>query len=105
MLKSRFIKAADLKTCHFIEKETPAQVFSCGICEIFKNILFKVLPIQIALTLAFERADFYGIVEMSIVSAFSLRPTTLLKKRLWHMCFPENFAKFLRTPFLYNTSG
>ena len=22
-----------------------------------------------------------------------------LKKRLWHRCFPVNFAKFLRTPF------
>ena len=28
-----------------------------------------------------------------------LRPVTLLKKRLWHRCFPENFVKFLRTPF------
>ena len=24
---------------------------------------------------------------------------TLLKKRLWHRCFPVNFAKFLKTPF------
>ena len=24
---------------------------------------------------------------------------TLLKKRLWHRCFPVNFVKFLRTPF------
>ena len=29
----------------------------------------------------------------------SLRPATLLKKRLWHRCFPVNFAKFLRTTF------
>ena len=29
---------------------------------------------------------------------------TLLKKRLWHRCFPVNFAKFSRTPFLQNTS-
>ena len=28
------------------------------------------------------------------------RPATLLKKRLWHRCFPVNFAKFLRTPFV-----
>ena len=28
------------------------------------------------------------------------RPATSLKKRLWHRCFPENFVKFLRTPFL-----
>ena len=30
---------------------------------------------------------------------------TLVKKRLWHRCFPVNFVKFLRTPFLQNTSG
>ena len=34
-----------------------------------------------------------------------LRPATLLKKRLWYRCFPVNFAKFLGTPFLQNTSG
>ena len=26
-------------------------------------------------------------------------------KRLWHRCFPVNFVKFVRTPFLQNTSG
>ena len=34
-----------------------------------------------------------------------LRPATFLKKRLWDRCFPVNFAKFLRTPFLQTTSG
>ena len=29
-----------------------------------------------------------------------LSPATLLKKKLWHRCFPVNFAKFLKTPFL-----
>ena len=33
-----------------------------------------------------------------------LRPATLSKKRFWHRYFPVNFAKFLRTPFLQNTS-
>ena len=33
------------------------------------------------------------------------RPATLLKKRLWHRCFPVNFVKFLRIRFLQNTSG
>ena len=27
-----------------------------------------------------------------------LRLAILLKKELWHRCFPVNFAKFLRTP-------
>ena len=29
-----------------------------------------------------------------------LNPATLLNKRLWHRCFPVDFAKSLRTPFL-----
>ena len=33
------------------------------------------------------------------------RPAILFKKRLWHRCFPVNFAKFLWIPFLQNTSG
>ena len=28
-----------------------------------------------------------------------------LKKRPWHRCFPVSYAKFLRAPFLQNTSG
>ena len=34
-----------------------------------------------------------------------LRLATLLKKSLWYKCFPVNFAKFLRKPFLQNTSS
>ena len=34
-----------------------------------------------------------------MLQASGLRPATLLKKRLWHRCFPVNFAKFLRTSF------
>ena len=45
----------------------------------------------------------------AVVSFFNkvagMRPATLLKKRLRHRCFPVNFAKFLRTSFLKNTSG
>ena len=33
-----------------------------------------------------------------------LKSSTLLKKMLWHRCFPVNFVKFLRTSFLWNTS-
>ena len=29
----------------------------------------------------------------------SLIPATSLKKRLWHKCFPMDFAKFSRKPF------
>ena len=32
-------------------------------------------------------------------------PAILLKKGLWHRCFLVNVTKFLRTPFLQNSSG
>ena len=45
-----------------------------------------------------------------LIEVAGLRPVLLkksfiflLKKRLWHRCFPVNFVKFLRTTFLYNT--
>ena len=34
-----------------------------------------------------------------------LSPATLLKRRFWHRGFSVNFVKFLKTPFLQNTSG
>ena len=41
--------------------------------------------------------------------SFLIKQQTLacnfIKKRLWQRCFPVNFVKFLRTPFLQNTSG
>ena len=36
--------------------------------------------------------------------ASELRPAFVFKKMLWHRYFPVNFVKFLRTPFLQNTS-
>ena len=35
---------------------------------------------------------------LSLFKVVGLRFATLLKKRLWHSCFPVNFANFLRTP-------
>ena len=37
VFESLFNKAGTLKTCVFIKKEIPTQVFSCEYCEIFKN--------------------------------------------------------------------
>ena len=35
-----FKESYRVEACNFIEKETPAKVFSCEICESFKNALF-----------------------------------------------------------------
>ena len=41
----------------------------------------------------------------NLICTGGLRPSTLLKKRLWHNCFPVNFVKSLGTPFFESTSG
>ena len=35
----------------------------------------------------------------------ALQAYNFIKERLQHRCFPVNIAKFLRTAFLWNTSG
>ena len=42
---------------------------------------------------------------VSFLTKLQVWPATLLKKRFWHERFLVNFVKFLRTPFLQNTSG
>ena len=42
---------------------------------------------------------------ISFLIKLQAAPATLLKKRLWHRCFPVNFTKSIRTPFLRNISG
>ena len=32
-------------------------------------------------------------------------PATLIRERLWHRCFPVNYAEFLRAPFFIQQSG
>ena len=49
--------------------------------------------------------NFTKFTRKHLCQSLSLRPATLLKKRLSHWCFPVNFAKFLRTTFLQNASG
>ena len=39
-MESLFNKFAGFKTCNFIKKEIPTQVFSCELGEIFKNTFF-----------------------------------------------------------------
>ena len=63
------------------------------------NMIFKSSCSQI----------FYKIAALKNFTKFKwkhLRPVAKsVKKRLQHRCFPVNFVKFLKTPFLQNTSG
>ena len=65
---------------------------------LWKKVFFKML--QNSQESTYARVSF-----LITLQALGLRPVALLKKRLWHRCFPVNFATFLRTPFLQNTSG
>ena len=45
------------------------------------------------------------IIEATLWHGCSAANLMYRAKRLWHRCFSVNFAKFLRTSFLQNTSG
>ena len=66
--------------CAFVSIETVAQ--RCSVKKVFLEIL------QNSLEKTCARVSFFNKVA-----------ATLLKKRLWHRCFPVNLAKLLRTPF------
>ena len=68
-------------------QKQPPEVFYKGVLENFAKLTGKHLP----------QSLFFSKVA-------GPRPETLWKKRLWHSCFPVNFAKILRTAFLQNTS-
>ena len=61
-------------SCNFIYN-AEAVVQRCSVKKVFLEILQK------------------------LQESFSARSATLLKKRLWHRCFPVTSAKFLKTPF------
>ena len=44
-------------------------------------------------------------VEFLFSDVAALKTCNFIKKKLRHRCFPVNIVKFLRTPFLQNTSG
>ena len=45
------------------------------------------------------------IISQNLLENSCVGVSFLLKKRLRHRCFPVNIMKFLKTPFLQNTSG
>ena len=47
-----------------------------------------------------ECLQWSSLPQISFNKVADLKSATLLKKRLWHRCFPVNFAKFLRKSFL-----
>ena len=63
------------------------------------------MDVNVNITLKSRNSHEKCSLEKSPLRKFWLSPATLIKKRLWHRCVPVNSAKFLRTPFLQNTSG
>ena len=71
-----------LKIIHFLYKSNGPEVFC-------KKVFLKIL----------QNSQENPCVRVSFLIKLQAPLATLLKKRLWHRCFPVNFAKFLRTLF------
>ena len=58
---------------------------------------YSILYVYSSIT-GFE-VDYFNPLRNALFWLLECWPATLLKKRLWHRCFPRNFVKFLKTPF------
>ena len=72
-----------------------------------EEILRDLIPEAVAWSCSIKRSVLGNFVRFTVKhwsSESCWWPATLLKKRLQHRYFPVNFAKFIKTPFLQNTS-
>ena len=86
MFETFFVTKID-KSKSFIRKQPPVRFSKKGVLIKFQAIYLKTLVLE----------SYFNRVS-------GLRAVTLLKRRLQETCFQLNFMKFLRTPFLQNTS-
>ena len=77
--------------------------------EICSKLKIKTLELEAATRGVLCRKVFLEILQNSQENTYAnslcCKACNFIKKKLWHRCFPVNFWKFLRTPFIKNTSG
>ena len=112
-----------LKVWYFIKKLIPAQWFFVKFANFEEHIFYReaaencfwiyqnINCCKVTVSQLVISKSYTGLVRTGRSKLFfpahinyCLRPATWLKKRLWRRCFPVDFAKFLRTPFLQITS-
>ena len=80
-----------IKNCHYeIQVNTDAVVRRCSVEKVFLKISQNIKENYCARVSFLKKLQALGLI-------------FLLKMGLRHRCFPVNFAKLLRTPFLQNT--
>ena len=77
-------------SCHF------HNVYSTQLCAPFRSSRLEVFCKKCVLEIHTRKHLCQSLFFNKVAG---LRSATLFKKRLWHKCFPVNFAKFLRTFF------
>ena len=82
-----------------LDYDVTSDSLKCYFCE-HQNSLVAVKAEQSKEDIFLDKGPNTEAVGRMCSLSCSLRPSTLLKKRLWYRCLPVNFAKFLRTPFL-----
>ena len=90
MYRSFFLKKVSGYRPATLFKKTEAVAGRCSVKKVFLKISQKFTGKHLCQRI-WSTAD--------LVTFTEKRPATLLKKRLWHRCFPVNFAKFLRNLF------
>ena len=113
MLESLFNKFADIKSEILLDERLHHGYFSMKKFYLKNTFLTaeavvrrcSIKKVFLEISQNLQENTYARVSFLMKLQASGLTPATLLKKTLWHQCFPVNFAKFLRIPFLKNTSG
>ena len=94
-----------IKNCHYENFWLDTSEYRCSRPEVFcrKSVLKNFAKFKgelLCQSLLFKKVAVSFLKKLQALGLIFL-----LKMGLWHKCFPVNFAKLLRTPFLQNTSG
>ena len=106
---------------HVSSKTKSARYHDAHCVELRFEVIFTISSVINSKNFYFGESQCFDIIKIRKISSYrSSHQRSIVKKgvlrnfvkftrkrlcqSLWHRCFPVNFAKFLRTPFLQNTS-
>ena len=88
------LKESEVTFCMF-QKQSPRGVLKKGVIRNFTKFTGTHLSKSLRPATLLKKRLWHRCFPVSFVKACNF-----IKKRLWHRCFPVNLVKFLRTPFL-----
>ena len=98
VLGSHFNEGTDPQAATLLKRDSNTGILQLEVAT--RGVLWKKLFLKIS-----QNSQENTCARVSFLIKLKASALRFIKRRLWHWCFPVNFVKFLRSPFLQSTSG